>query len=105
MTSPGATLNGHELRWHYENLEPTSKNNLEVSLIWPNDWQGLLAKQQTVEKNPNDGEAWGQLGKAYKELIFYHHDMRQDEGGEEMYRNSVVAYDKAYPPATTAAAK
>ncbi len=94
-TSPGATLNGRELRWHYENLEPTKENNLEVSLIWPGDWQQLLAKQQAVQKNPTDGEAWGQLGKAYKELMFYHHDMRTDDGGQELYRNSVAAYDKA----------
>lgn len=94
-TSPGATLNGHELRWHYENLEPTKENNLEVSLVWPGLWQQLLTKQQDVQNHPNDGEAWGRLGKAYKELLFYHHDMRTDDGGQELYRNSVAAYDKA----------
>ncbi len=94
-TSPGATLNGREIRWHFENLEPTKDNNLEVSLVWPGLWQDLLLKQQAVQKNPNDGEAWGQLGKAYKELLYAHNDIRLDDGGQELYRHGVDAYDKA----------
>ncbi|CAG0934239.1 hypothetical protein TFLX_03412 [Thermoflexales bacterium] len=94
-TSPGATLNAREVRWHFENLEPTTEHNLEVSLIWPSLWQALLTRQQAVQQQSDDGEAWGQLGKAYKELLYYHHDMRTDEGGQELYRRSVEAYAKA----------
>jgi tetratricopeptide (TPR) repeat protein len=94
-TSPDTVLNGREIRWHFENLEPTEKNNLEISLVWPDLWQDLLTKQQAVQQNPNDGEAWGRLGKAAKELLFFHHDMRTDDGGQELYRISVAAYEKA----------
>ena len=94
-TSPGATMSGHELRWHYENLEPTEADNLQVSLVWPGLWQQILNERQAVQNHPNDGEAWGRLGKAYKELIWVHSDMRTDEGGQEIYRLGVEAYDKA----------
>lgn len=95
QTSPGATISGRELRWHYENLEPTRDNNLEVSLVWPNIWQQILAMQQDVQDHPNDGEAWGRLGKAYKEILYSHHAMREDAGGQELYQLSAAAYDKA----------
>lgn len=94
-TSPGATMSGRELRWHYENLEPTEADNLQVSLVWPGLWQQILNERQAVQNHPNDGEAWGRLGKAYKELVWVHSDMRTDEGGQEIYRLGVEAYDKA----------
>ena len=93
-TTPGAVLEGNEVRWHFENLEPTADNNIEVSLVMPEAWQRVLAERATVKKSPSDGEAWGRLGKAYKEISRLRRGLREDPGGEELYRLSLESYQK-----------
>jgi len=95
MTTPGSQIVGNEIRWHYDNLEPTRGDNLEVTLITPEAWGKVLKERNVVKQNPGDGEAWGQLGKACKEIIFYRKGMRQDEGGKALYQESIAAYEKA----------
>jgi tetratricopeptide (TPR) repeat protein len=46
-------------------------------------------------RNPNDGEAWGRLAKAYKESIRQRRGFRSDEVGMELYRLSDQAYQQA----------
>ncbi len=94
-TSMGARLGGHDLLWHYENLEPTREDNLEVSLVTPQVWQAILDGRQATSTNPNDGEAWGQLGKACKEAILLRRGLRADPGGVELYQEAVHAYTQA----------
>jgi len=91
-TSAGVEIAGRELRWHYTELEPTWEDNLEVSLVMASAWQTVLKERQALEKNPADGEAWGRLGKIYKEIILYRKGMREDPGGKELYRLSLEAY-------------
>jgi hypothetical protein len=99
----GATFQGNEVRWHFENFEPGEgghMQNLQFDLVAPAVWQAVVTELNNVAKNPNDGEAWGRLGKAYKTAIitvklfrtgtFY----RSDSGGEELYQLSVDAYEK-----------
>jgi hypothetical protein len=93
-TTPGASLEGKEIRWHYENLEPERENNLDVALVMPAKWQKVLKEQANVAKNPDDGEAWGRLGKLYKELAFLPRELRPDAGGQALYDLSVQAYEK-----------
>src|SRR6266540_3695399 len=59
QTSPGSILAGNEVRWHFENLEPTRESNIEVTIVTPALWEDVLKETETVSKNPNDGEAWG----------------------------------------------
>lgn len=94
-TTPGASLAGRELRWHFEDLEPTFENNLEVTVIVPQKWQQVLADRERVAGNPSDGEAWGRLGKAYKEMSRLRRELRGDEGGAELYQLSAAAYEQA----------
>ena len=93
-TTAGAVLNGRDVRWHFESLEPTWQNNIEVSLVTPSLWKKVLTETDTVAKNPNDGEAWGRLAKAYKEIVRMSKGyLREDSAGHEIYDLSKQAYE------------
>lgn len=91
----GGVLGGKEIRWHFEDLEPTWENNIQVLLVAPSLWESILKETSTVTKNPNDGEAWGRLGKAYKEIVRMSKGyLREDAVGREMFQLSRAAYEK-----------
>jgi hypothetical protein len=95
VTTPGFEFRGNEVRWHLENLEPASENNIEISLLPPSMWQKILNETSNVTRNPQDGEAWGRLGKAYKEAIRMPKGfLRRDAVGREMYALSRDAYER-----------
>jgi len=95
QTTPGGVFSGNEMRWHYENLEPTIGNNIEISLVMPSAWKKVLTELDNIGLNPDDGEAWGRLGKIYKEITLLRRALRQDAGGQELYHLSIQAYEKA----------
>ena len=91
----GEVVSGNEIRWHFENLEPTGENNIEIVIVAPSLWESVLKETATVTKNPNDGEAWGRLGKAYKEIVRMSKGyLREDSVGREMFQLSREAYEK-----------
>jgi len=94
-TKPNALLAGNEVRWHYEDFEPSWDHDMEIVIITPETWEKVLRERQNVEQNPNDGEAWGRLGLAYKTMIKYRRGLREDTGGKELYALSVQAYENA----------
>ena len=99
-TTPGGVISGNEIRWHYDDLEPTTDNNFEVLLVMPSAWKTVLTEQANVKQNPNDGEAWGRLGKIYKEVTFSSRGKgfrlgSMDLGGQDLYQLSQQAYEKA----------
>lgn len=94
-TTPGGALEGKEVKWHFENFEPARENDFEISLIMPSAWRGVLNEKANIENNPNDGEAWGRLGKLHKEMFFFRRGFRHDAGGQELYEMSVQAYEQA----------
>jgi hypothetical protein len=94
-TTPGGVINGREIRWHFADLEPEQSNDFQLSLVMPSAWQKVLDEQANIQKNPNDGEAWGRLGKVYKEIQFYRRGYRADAGGIELYKLAIEAYEKA----------
>ena len=95
QTTPGAQFIGNEIRWHFDDFEPTSANNIEISILQMPYWQKVLDEIDNTTKNPSDGEAWGRLGKAYKEIINLSKFFRGDPAGLEMYQLSIQAYEKA----------
>ena len=95
QTTPGGTLQGQEIRWHFDNLEPDQNNDFEVSLVMPSAWQKVLKERINVSGSPKDGEAWGRLGKLYKEMFFFRKGFRHDAGGRELYVMSIEAYEKS----------
>ena len=86
-------LTTNTVQWHYEDFEPTS--NVSVAFSSPPLWQSILVETQNTARNPNDGEAWGRLAKAYKESIRLRNGYRSDSAGQEMYRLSKESYQKA----------
>ncbi|MBC8504037.1 MAG: hypothetical protein H8D34_04225 [Chloroflexi bacterium] len=95
-TTPGAIVSGNEVRWHFEDFEPSPWEH-DITLIVVNQayWVKVLQEQRNVAENPNDGNAWGRLGLACKNSIRFRRSMRRDSGGEELYDLSVQAYEKA----------
>jgi hypothetical protein len=96
-TTPGGTFEGNEVRWHYDNFEPGRDQpvqNMEFALVAPAAWQMVLEARSNVERSPNDGETWGMVAKAYKEVFKMNKFYRNDAGGEELYKLSIEAYEK-----------
>jgi len=96
-TTLGGTFEDNEVRWHLEDFEPDPNGpvrDMEFSVIKPALWQSVLTERENVAKNPNDGEAWGRLAKAYKEVFFLPKGYRTDLGGEELYPLTIEAYEK-----------
>jgi hypothetical protein len=84
---------GNELTWHKDKFEP--EENLTVDLTNPVIWQTILIETKNTQANPKDGEAWGRLGKAYKQAIWMNRGVRQDPGGVAMAQLSDQAYQHA----------
>ncbi len=96
-TTPGVEFVGKQIRWHFEDFEPTYENNIEISLVQPSQWRKVLEETANVAKNPNDGEAWGRLGKAYKGIgvLGGKGFFRTDPASEQIFQLSAQAYEKA----------
>lgn len=94
-TTPGAEISGSEVRWSFRDFEPSAEDNLEVTIVQPAHWLRILQERQNVQSNPRDGEAWGRLGKACKEAIYFRRDLRDDPGGEQLYLEAKDAYQRA----------
>ena len=94
-TTDSAILEENLVRWHFENLEPTNQNNISIAMVWPSAWHKVELERQKVTANPNDGEAWGRLGKIYKELGKQRRTFREDPGGETLFQLSLEAYENA----------
>jgi tetratricopeptide (TPR) repeat protein len=100
-TTLGGMIEGRSIRWHYDDLEPTTTDNFEVNLVMPSAWQKYLTEQDNIRSNPADGEAWGRLGKVCKEMAFssrgkgFRAGGELDAGGARLYEEGLAAYEKA----------
>lgn len=94
-TTPGASLSGNEVRWHFEDFEPAAEHDIHLLMVIPGAWNEILARRQAVDQNPEDGEAWGRLGLGIKELIRIKNWLRDDQGGVALYTLSAQAYEQA----------
>lgn len=87
------TLSQREIRWHFEDFEPDFYITFDI--MAPKLWHTIQVERANVAINPNDGEAWGRLAKAYKEAIRSRLGSHSDPAWNEMFRWSVEAYQKA----------
>ena len=92
-TTVGGMPSENELRWHYDNLEPVEEFKIRMFRPWL--WQDALNEEQNVLNDPNDGEAWGRLARAYRQLVVGYKDVfRYDSGGIGLYMQTVDAYKR-----------
>jgi hypothetical protein len=106
-STPGGTFEGNEIRWHYENLEPTAETlqglmqssdgtgAFEVSVLLPNYWRDIVNGRAAVAANGKDGQAWGQLARALKLAIVTHRGLWSAAAGQKLYAEAVAAYEQA----------
>ena len=90
-------FSGREARWSFSELEPTRGDNLHFVIVKPAIWKQVVIELENTSQNPQDGEAWGFLGKAYKQALFASGKgyPRVDAAAAELYRLSKDAYDHA----------
>jgi hypothetical protein len=60
------TILENQVRFHYDNLEPTQENNISVDAISPHLWQEVLRRRVQVIATPDDPQAWLALARAYR---------------------------------------
>ncbi len=95
-STDGVRFEGREARWTFRDLEPTHGDNLIVRIIEPGFWFAVLDAQQAVEADPDDGDAWGVLARAYKRVLLGPRNwMREDEAAEGLFQVSAAAYVRA----------
>jgi hypothetical protein len=66
QTSPGGVFEGDEVRWHFDNLEPTSQDNWFATILAPDFWDEILQARQAVQGDPQDAAAWASLADHYR---------------------------------------
>ncbi len=93
----GARFSGQEVHWTYTDLEPTRENNFTFDIVKPSFWKNVVTELNNTDRDPQDGEAWGRLGKAYKEAFLASPKgyPRGDEGGLQLYDLGKAAYEKS----------
>jgi hypothetical protein len=68
-TTPGGQFVGNEVRWHWDDLEPTAADNLFVNILVPQTWEQIMAGRSAVEARPDEAAAWQALALAYHESV------------------------------------
>jgi hypothetical protein len=95
-TTPGGEIRANSIRWFWQNIEPTSGNNIRLSLVLPDIWQRVLDARQAVIANPQNADAWAARGEtcmqAGSEWKGY---AREDPGGQSLVVEAVYAFEQA----------
>jgi len=91
--SEGGQISGSEVRWHFDDFEP--EQNTDAWIVNPAIWQALQKDLSSTQANPQDGEAWGRIGKNFKNIFLPERGIREGASGEELFRRSQEAYQKS----------
>jgi hypothetical protein len=88
---------GREARWMFTELEPTAYDDLTIDIVKPAIWNQVVIGLQNTTQDSRDGDAWGFLGKAYKQALFASGKgyPRVDAASTDLYQWSREAYEKA----------
>jgi hypothetical protein len=70
MIPEGGQVEGQQVRWTWENLEPSPQDDFSILLMFQEHWDELQAARDAVKANPEDGEAWLRLCGSYHTLLF-----------------------------------
>jgi tetratricopeptide (TPR) repeat protein len=87
-------ISGNELSWHFDDLEPSA--DFKLTIVHPWLWFSALVEEENVRFNPQDGEAWGRLGLAYKQMVGTNPKfLRFGPDAAPIYSRAVEAYAQA----------
>ena len=64
----GAVLEGNQVQWTWKDREPGPQDDFAIWLLQPGQWQELETARTAVNANPEDGQAWLDLGSTYYSL-------------------------------------
>ena len=59
----------NQFRWDFTTLDPTSKDNVRLSVLKPDIWQAILDARRKAQAQPDDAQAQLKLGQAYRDAI------------------------------------
>jgi hypothetical protein len=68
---PGYIIQGNQVHWYWENLEPTKYDNLVIKFIEPETWKKLTNLRANVEANPLDADQWLKLAELYNDISYH----------------------------------
>jgi hypothetical protein len=60
-----SSLNGNQVHLLWNDFEPGAGDDLAIWLLQPGTWQELETARAKVQANPQDGQAWLDLGSTY----------------------------------------
>jgi hypothetical protein len=66
---PGYTLNGYNLSWHFESLEPTTDDDLVLRVVSFDLWYEVLAARRAVSDVPS-AENYAKLARRYADAVW-----------------------------------
>lgn len=89
-STPGYRVWHNELTWSFENLEPTSKDNVQISTVSPAAWQDILSLRRELKANPALPEKWIQLAELYEYLSTSHTYVRN----AYYYQKAAATYEQ-----------
>jgi tetratricopeptide (TPR) repeat protein len=70
-TTAGYQYLYNEIFWSFENLEPTSENNIQISIVSPSTWQQMLSLRRDLNENPALPEKWLRLAEIYEGVAIW----------------------------------
>jgi len=71
-TTSGYQFLYNEIFWSFENLEPTSDNNIQISIVTPNTWQKILSLRRSLKENSEIPKNWLSLIDIYQNISVWH---------------------------------
>jgi hypothetical protein len=98
VSTTGGQLAGGDVRWHYQNLEPTAQDNWVVNIVTPGLWQAVLDARAAAQIAPDDAKAWISLAHTTGQAALDQSGkgwLREDSGGKQLANESAKAYAKA----------
>ena len=66
----GVSFNGNQARWTWTDFEPGPDDDFAIWVMNPADWTRIAAGRAAVSANPQDGQAWLDLGNEYLTLSY-----------------------------------
>ena len=96
-TTPGVTLQGNEVRWAFQQLEPGPGDNFQLVYMEPAAWQRIEAARQRTRDHAQDPQAWLELSRALRAALLVGPGlmMRSGPGAEALWQEAVEGLNYA----------